>query len=417
MSGAGADVTVRTVSTSEELARLGDSWDALVLAMPRPSPFLLHAWLSAWWEHAEPDGWELAAHVAYRADRVVGALPLAVRRKRGLRVAQFAGGHLSALGDLLLAPGEPPAVARDLVRHAAHGSHDLLDVFGLPAGSRLAEALGPSRLRLIERVEAPVLDLERGWQAIYTERTPAKRRSLHRRRRRQLAGLGSITTTVARRPDEVEIALTEAVRLHALRRRGRPDASEFSSRPGGGFQREALIALAAADRTRVVTLRLDGRAVAYHCYLWLSRTMYVHSLAFDPELARWSPGQVTTLEAIGTAAEDGAVRVEFLGGAERYKLELADRFEPMHQGLGLARGVPGRAAIAAGAGSIALRRWAKRSPTAQRLYGEGLAPLRRAGSRAAQLGGRRAHARGGNASEAPVEAAASTTYDADRGVE
>jgi CelD/BcsL family acetyltransferase involved in cellulose biosynthesis len=382
LSARNTDVTVRTISTSAELARLRDSWDALVLAMPRPSPFLLHEWVSAWWQQAEPDGWELAAHVAQRGDRVVGVLPLAVRRKRGLRVAQFAGGHLSALADLLLAPDESPAVARLLVDKAARGSHDLLDVFGLPAGSRLGEAMGPSGLRLIERVEAPVLDLERGWETVYAERTPSKRRSLHRRRRRQLGEMGRLTTTVARGPHEVELALSEAVRLHALRRDGRPDASEFSSRPGGGFQRDALIALAAVDRTRIVTLRLDGRAVAYHCYLWLSRTMYVHSLAFDPQLARWSPGQVTTLDAIATAAEEGAVRVEFLGGAERYKIELADRLEPMHQGLGLARGAPGHAAIAAGAGSIAVRRWAKRSPTVRRLYGEGLAPLRRARSRA-----------------------------------
>ena len=50
--------------------------------------------------------------------------------------------------------------------------------------------------------------------------------------------------------------------------------------------------------------------------------MYFHELAFDPALARWSPGQVATLEAIGAAAAEGARRVEFLGGAERYKLDL-----------------------------------------------------------------------------------------------
>ena len=44
---------------------------------------------------------------------------------------------------------------------------------------------------------------------------------------------------------------------------------------------------------------------------------------------------MNTLDAIEAAAAEGATRVEFLGGAERYKLELADRLEPLYQGLGL----------------------------------------------------------------------------------
>ena len=52
--------------------------------------------------------------------------------------------------------------------------------------------------------------------------------------------------------------------------------------------------------------------------------MYVHRLAFDPELARCSPGLVNTLDAIEAAADEGLTRVEFLGGGERYKIELAD---------------------------------------------------------------------------------------------
>ena len=379
-------MTTETITTGEAFDALRDEWDELVLAMPRPSPFLLHDWVAAWWRHAEGEGWRLRVHVARRDGRLVAALPLAVRRKGALRVAQFAGGHLSALADLMLAPDAGRDESSALLELAAEGDHDHVDVFGLPADSNLARAAGPT-LRLIPRAESPVLELARGWDTIYQERTPSKRRSLHRRRRRQLGELGDLQLAVARTPSEVEPALGEALHLHALRREGRPDGSEFSSRPGGGFQREALLALAADDRTRIVTLRLDDRAIAYHCYLWLARTMYVHSLAFDPDYARFSPGQVTTLDTIAVAAEEGALRVEFLGGAERYKVELADRVEPMHEGLGLAHGVAGRIGVAAGAGSIAVRLRAKRSPALQRLYVDGLAPVRRVRARVGASGG------------------------------
>jgi len=103
----------------------------------------------------------------------------------------------------------------------------------------------------------------------------------------------------------------------------------------------------------------------------------VHNLAFDPEHARFSPGLVNTLDAIAAASEEGLTRVEFLGGDERYKLELADRFEPLSQGLGLAGTPQGRVVVAARAGSILLRRRLKRSETVKKLYYDGLAPLRR----------------------------------------
>jgi CelD/BcsL family acetyltransferase involved in cellulose biosynthesis len=375
-------MTTETITTGEGFDALAGEWDDLVLAMDRPSPFLLHAWIAAWWRHAQHEGWSLRIHVVREDGRLVGALPLAVRRKGLLRVARFPGGHLSALADLMLAPGAGPAEAGALVDLAARGDHDLLDVFGLPADSRLAAATGTD-LRLVPRAESPVLELGRGWETIYAERTSSKKRSLDRRRRRQLGEQGRLEAVVARTRQEVEAAMPGALRLHALRREGKPDGSEFSRRPNGGFQAEAIVALAADDRARIVTQTLDGRAIAYHLYLWLGRAMYVHSLAFDPEYARWSPGRLTTFDAIAIASAEGALRVEFLGGDEPYKMELADREAPMHQGLGMARGVGGRLGVAAGAGSIALRRRAKRSPALQRIYVGGLAPARRARARLA----------------------------------
>jgi CelD/BcsL family acetyltransferase involved in cellulose biosynthesis len=114
--------------------------------------------------------------------------------------------------------------------------------------------------------------------------------------------------------------------------------------------------------------------------------MYVHRLAFDPALARFSPGLVNTLDAIEAAADEGLERVEFLGGDERYKLELADRFEPLYHGFGLASGARGRAYAAAHLSGIRLRMRLKRSPRLHRLYVDGVAPVRRLGRRSrAQL--------------------------------
>ena len=372
-------VTFQTISTEDSFAALGDSWDDLVHAMPRPSPHLLHPWLLSWWRHYNEDS-ELAVNVAYRGDKLVGALPLCVQRRRGLDVLTFLGAEQVSLADLLLAEGEEPAVGAALAERAASTDHDLADFHGLPSSSRLEAALGSgsSRLQLIVRAEAPVLELDGvDWETYYRTRLSSNQRALHRRRCRQLARLGRLETTVARTLEEFAPALEDAFELHALRWRGRPDGSDFGSPRGKQFERDAILALADLDVARIVTLKLDGRPIAFAYYFVLDGTMCCYRAAFDPEFQRISPGVVNRYDALESAFAEGVTRVEFFGGKERHKMELTDRTEPLHEGLGLAESVAGKAVVAARLNSVRLRRSLKRWPALRRFYYEGLAPARR----------------------------------------
>jgi CelD/BcsL family acetyltransferase involved in cellulose biosynthesis len=372
----GKTLELRTLREIEDFDELRPEWDELVRSMPRPSPFFLHDWLSTWWRH-HGEGAELSVHVVRRGGRLAGAAPLFVTRHLGVRVAKFMGGTESAgaLADLLVSPGAGADVAGTLASGIAASGADLVDLYGLPARSHAAEALG-SGIEVIQRVEAPVLDLTPGWDAVYQAKTTSKKRNLHRRRRRQLAELGRLEVVVARTRDELAPALEEAFRLHALRWEGRPDGSGFAAPVGMRFHRAAIELLAELDVPRIALLTLDGRAIAFHYYLVLEGRMYVHRLGFDPAFARFSPGLVNTLDAIEAAAAEGVTRVEFLGGAERYKVELADGFEPLFHGLGLASSLRARALVAAQLGVIRSRLRLKRSPTLRKLYVDGLSPLR-----------------------------------------
>jgi CelD/BcsL family acetyltransferase involved in cellulose biosynthesis len=115
-------------------------------------------------------------------------------------------------------------------------------------------------------------------------------------------------------------------------------------------------------------MRLDGVPVAFHYWLQYAGCMYVHRLAFDPAYAKYSPGLFATLDAIQSAEQEGARRVEFLGGGERYKLELADATAPLYQCIGFATTMRGRAGVAAARTSIGLRVRLRRSERARGLY-------------------------------------------------
>jgi CelD/BcsL family acetyltransferase involved in cellulose biosynthesis len=333
--------------------------------MRRPSPFLLHGWLSEWWRHYG-EGATLAVHVARRGDRLVGALPLCRRRRFGLTVTEFVGGTGAPLADLMVSPeGDGDAAAR--LADRAGESTDFADLFGIPGDSRLAAALPPGSLLLIERLEAPVLDLSEGWTAVY-ERLSSKARADRRRHRRQLEAAGDVEVSVVRSREELEPALEEAFRIHALRWQGRRDASGFGTQVGRRFHRAALLRLAEQGVPRLVTLSLDRKAIAFALYLQLERTIYGLTMAFDPTFARFSPGTETLFSALERAAEEGVERVEFLGAAAEHTLRFTQRMEPIYEGLGLASTLRGRAAVEALAGGIRVRRRIKRSSTAKKLY-------------------------------------------------
>jgi CelD/BcsL family acetyltransferase involved in cellulose biosynthesis len=370
------DVSVSVVSDIDALLALGPDWDRLVLAAARPSPFLLHAWVTAWWQHFGA-GATLAVITARRDSKLVGVAPMFIRRHRGLLVCRLLGDHESALGDLLVAQGDDGSIARALLARLAQLRFHYLDVFGSPSAGALTRVAADESLTVLARVDAPVLRMPDGWESAYASHVGPKKRNFHRRRLRQLAELGTVTWTTARTPDEVARELEHAFEIHARRWQARPDGSTFGLAEGHGFHRDAARALAAQNAVRILMLRINGRPVAFHYWFVLGTTMYVHRLAFDPELARYSPGQVTLLQAIADASSEGARRVEFLGGNERYKLELADGLEPLHQIVGLPSGLLGRFAIRALLFMITARIRLKRNKLLHRLYLQGLAPMSR----------------------------------------
>jgi CelD/BcsL family acetyltransferase involved in cellulose biosynthesis len=100
-------------------------------------------------------------------------------------------------------------------------------------------------------------------------------------------------------------------------------------------------------------------------------------MAFDPAFARYAPGSEALYSTLEVAVGEGVTKAEFLGAATGHKQRFTDRVEPIYQGIGGAHTVRGRLAAEALVAGIRLRRRAKRSETARRLYAH--VPRRQAG--------------------------------------
>lgn len=365
MSGA---ARIETITELDELEPLAAQWDDLVRSAPRPSPFLLHAWITEWWRHYAGPRDSLRIHVALRGDRIVGGLATCRRRRLGLRVTEFIGGTKAPLADIVLAPDEDGDTAAALAGRLGADANDYVDLSGLRTGSRLTAALPPGSLELIERIEAPVLEFGESWEDTYKELISAKARSERRRHRRRLEQLGAVEVSVARTGESITARLGEASRIHRLRWNGRRDSSGFDSEVGQAFERAVLARLARQGLPRLVSVSVGGQMIAFSLHLLFERTVYGMIMGFDPAFAAYRPGTETLFSSLESAAADGAVRVEFLGAEAPYKRRLADRFEPLHEGLGLPSTARGRIAVEALTRGIRVRRRLKRFGTARRLY-------------------------------------------------
>jgi CelD/BcsL family acetyltransferase involved in cellulose biosynthesis len=115
-------------------------------------------------------------------------------------------------------------------------------------------------------------------------------------------------------------------------------------------------------------MMFEGRVIAFALAFALAGRLYGYRTAFDPSFARYSPGVLTVHELLDSASREGLKRVEFLGAADTFKTELADRLEPLHVGLGLVGSAQGRAVVAGRTTFRQLRETLKGSPTARAAY-------------------------------------------------
>jgi CelD/BcsL family acetyltransferase involved in cellulose biosynthesis len=314
--------------------------------LARPTPFLLHGWLTTWRRHFGA-GARLAVGVTRDGDRLTGALPLQQSRRGPVRLAEWIGGVHAQLA--------APLGDASRLLDAVPGT-DLVRLTGLPADDPHGT---------VERVEAPVVDLSGGWEETYRSRLSSKRRSQHRKRLKDLDAAGELRIRVVREGPELEEALEQALRLHALRWEGRRDGSTYGLARGAEFHRDVLRVL--APRARIALLELDGSAIAFRYGLRVGDAVVGNGIGFDPAYSRYSPGWVLMFAALEDAAAEGVRRVELLGGDESYKLQLADPAPLSEALIGL---TPlGRVAGAAGVAAVRLRRAAKRSALLRRAYG------------------------------------------------
>ena len=123
-----------------------------------------------------------------------------------------------------------------------------------------------------------------------------------------------------------EVAVDDLIHLHGLRWTGRPDVTLVSrSARGRAFYRAVLPQLVGEGLADVVSLRLNGQAIAAQVGFVSGGTYLYDQIAFDPSMARYEPGTLLIAHLLERAWDRRLQTFDFMTGDEPYKYRWADQ--------------------------------------------------------------------------------------------
>jgi len=320
-----------TLASGANLGRIEHAWLELQQQVPMVPLFLTFEWVSVWWRHfGENLGlWLLA--VTDGAGRVRGLAPLVLRVEgRGpLRVRRltFAGAGIAqpAHLDVLAQPIDKNEVSRAVIEFLRERTRDwdVVDLEGLAEDSRLNTTLGTEHRRHATgpSAECRFALLPGAWPEYEARQLSSKMRGNLRSQRRRLDHdhPKCVSFLKVREEWELDAAVKMLHELHRKRWEGRVGATPLDHPRFAAFFRD--FASAALDRgwLRFYQLRLADQVIGVNYCFCYRGVYYGYQKAFDPDWARYGPGQLLQAHVIQQAIEEGVREFDMLHGEQADK--------------------------------------------------------------------------------------------------
>lgn len=321
----------RMVTEVAALEALAVPWDALAVDAGRP--LAAPGWLLAWWRAMAPHGARLRAVVVEDERGLVGVAPFFATRARGLWEYRPVGAGMAIRAAPLAGLGREREVAREVARTLASAAPrpgavhlDQLDAASPWPGMIARNWPGrlPARLERLRQAPAPVMHLTAPGYAEWMAAKSGNFRQRARRDRRRRDERG-VTAHLAATPEEVDRAVADFHRLHALRW---GDESPLVTAAGLRMVTEAGRGLP-AGRLRAYTLAADGAPIAVQIFVGAGGEVVYWNGGWDPEWAALSPALAGILVGVEDAFGRGERRVDLGEDDHHYKRRLADADAPI----------------------------------------------------------------------------------------
>ena len=309
-------------------------WRELLDGDPDRHIFATSEWHRLWWDEFG-DGKDLFLLSMYRGDELAALVPLYRKNEGSTRVFRFIGGidltdYLGPICSLDDREDVADTLASWLVETDVEW--DLFDAHNMPVPFGFAEFLVDRADRhglafeLEQEETTALLPLPADWNE-YLESLDSKERHELRRKRKRLARdlpdarLRTATEETLERDLKVFIEMhrgAEGMKGHFMR----PEIATFFEQIAHAFMPLGWL--------RLDLLEIGERSLASTFSFAFNDRLYLYNSAYEPELARLSPGLVHVSELVRSAIDEGMKIFDFMRGPERYKFELGAQAVPLN---------------------------------------------------------------------------------------
>jgi CelD/BcsL family acetyltransferase involved in cellulose biosynthesis len=309
-------------------------WGELLERDPNKQVFATPEWNRVWWEEFGA-GKDLLLLTMTREEEVAGIVPLYRKHEGDRAILRFIGGiDLTDYLGPICAVDDRDEVAETLtswltttdVTWHEFDAHNMPVPFGF--ADFLVDRVDRRGLEFVldQEETSAILLLPDSWNE-YLESLKGKERHELKRKRRRLEREHPDARVRTTTEETLDADLKTFVDMHrgAEGHKGhfmRPEIATFFERVARAFM--------AIGWLRLDFLEIGERAVASSFGFELFGRVYLYNSAYEPEVARLSPGFILVSELVKNSIEAGLKVFDFLRGPERYKYQLGAAPVPLH---------------------------------------------------------------------------------------
>lgn len=324
---------IELVRDAARLAEIGPAWQAL-WRCSGASIFQSHAWISAWWNHlGDRKPRALRVMLAWRGEQLVAVLPLAIHRRRGLHMLEWAGRDVCDYCDALMMPGTSRTLLTRMWGELCANTRFDVSLLNrlLPDAHAwsLLEADCGARLKANRRQEHSTrISGEWADGAAWFDHFPKKIRQNYKRGVKFLEDGADLRFRLL--PPDADFGPVLA-RLSAFKRLWLTKTGQIAPLFDEGAPMLPALAqvLAEAGTLRLFALEREGEIIALSMNFVEGGNLLAFVTAYDPAFERGSPGMVLMMDYIRWAFDEGLAEVDFLTGDEDFKHRFGSHEVPL----------------------------------------------------------------------------------------
>jgi Acetyltransferase (GNAT) domain len=326
------ELRVDLVRDYESFVELQVVWNRLVAEAGIDHPFMRHEWIRSWWDCFEHDG-TLHILVVREGKEPIAIAPLMYDHGRLFgfqfrRLRGIANVYTERFDFILTRRAKEASEAIWKFLAAESSTWDILELRQIPNRAAGIEYLrfwafqNKFLLGHWHSSDGPFIPIDRPWES-YAKTLSKKHLSNLRGRAKGLHRIGDVQHEIVTGGEQLSRSLDEAFLLEAAAWKGKAGTAIMNRADRLAFYRTLLTRASEAGWLQLHFLSVNGKRIAVQLALLFERKLYILKSGYDPHFAPFAPSLLLCELMLKDAWKRGLAEVDFLGNAERWKLEWA----------------------------------------------------------------------------------------------